>query len=109
MVTQVSQDSFKSEVLDYKGVVFADFYADWCGPCKFTDPIVHELAESTEFKNKIKFVKINVDDNQEIAGQYSVFSIPTFITFKNGQPVNQFAGARDKGGFETELKRALEE
>jgi len=109
MITQVTQDSFKSEVLDYKGIVFADFYADWCGPCKLTEPLIRDFAESSEYKDKIKFVKINVDDNQEIAGQYSVFSIPTFITFKNGQPVNQFAGARDKGGFETELKRALEE
>ena len=106
-VAHVTQDTFEAEVSKHDGIVFVDFYADWCGPCKMTAPIIDELAESDKFKGKVKFVKVDVDANQELAGKFSVFSIPTFITFKNGEPVNQFAGARDKGGFESELEKAM--
>jgi len=106
-VHAVNTDTFQKEVLDEKGVVFVDFYADWCGPCKFTSPIIDELAESAEFKDTVKFVKIDVDQNQDLSGQYNVFSIPTFITFRDGKIVSQFSGAKDKGGFVSELKSAL--
>lgn len=103
-VTTVTKDSFQKDVLDYKGVVMVDFYADWCGPCKLTGPIVDEL--SLEMKN-VKFVKVDVDQNQELASQYSVFSIPTFIVFKNGQVANQFVGAMGKEGFLNEINKTL--
>lgn len=103
-VQQISKDSFKSEVLDYDGFVFIDFYADWCGPCKLTNPIVEELAG--ELKN-IKFVKINVDENSDLAQQYSIFSIPTFMVFKKGKVVSQFVGAMGKEGFQSEINKAL--
>lgn len=106
-VHTVTNDTFQKEVLDHKGVVFVDFYADWCGPCKFTTPIIEELSESAEYKDVVKFVKIDVDQNQDLAGQYNVFSIPTFLTVKNGQAVSQFSGAKDKAGFVAELKAAL--
>lgn len=106
-VTQVAQDSFENEVLKSSTPVFVDFYADWCGPCKLTSPIVDHLAEQPAYKDKIKFVKIDVDANQDIASQYNIFSIPTFMIFKNGQPAHQFVGARDQGGFEEELQKAL--
>jgi len=64
MIKTISQDDFKSEVLDYNGRVFVDFYADWCGPCKITGPIIEELSK--EMKD-IKFVKINVDENSDLA------------------------------------------
>ncbi len=70
-----------------------------------TEPIIEDLATNSSFKDKVKFVKVDVDKNQDLAGQYSVFSIPTFITFKDGEPVNQFSGARDRGGFEAELNK----
>lgn len=101
----ITQEQFEKEVLRHKGVVFVDFHAEWCGPCKMTEPIIEDLAQSENFKDKVKFVKVDVDANQDLAAQYSVFSIPTFITFKDGEPVNQFAGARDRGGFESELKK----
>ncbi|OGK39994.1 thioredoxin [Candidatus Roizmanbacteria bacterium RIFCSPHIGHO2_12_FULL_44_10] len=106
-VTKITQDVFQKEVLEHKGVVFVDFYADWCGPCKLTEPIIHDMAESAEYKDKVKFVQVDVDANQELSGKYNIFSIPTFITFKDGAPVNQFAGARDKTAFEEEIKKAL--
>src|SRR3972149_9400374 len=101
-VTQVTKDNFKQEVLDYKGAVLVDFYADWCGPCKVTSPIVDEL--SNEIKD-MKFVKINVDENSELASTYQVFSIPNFMIFKDGAAVNQFVGAMGKEGFLTEIKK----
>lgn len=104
VVIALSKDNFQKEVLDDKKIVFVDFYADWCGPCKITAPIIEGLSE--EYKDKIKFVKINVDNNQELASQYGIFSIPTFIIFKNGQIVNQFAGGRSKDDFDREIKKA---
>ena len=102
-VAQVSKDSFQKEVLDHKGYVFIDFYADWCAPCKVTEPIVHQLAD--EMKD-MKFVKIDVDQNADVASQYSVFSIPTFVIIKDGKPVSSFVGAMGKEGFEEEIKKA---
>lgn len=102
-----TQDNFQKEVLDDKGVVFVDYWAEWCGPCKFTNPIVEDLAGSAEYKDKVKFVKVDVDANQDLAGKYNVFSIPTFIIFKEGKPVSQFVGARDKAGFTSELDKTL--
>lgn len=102
-VLQVSQDTFQKEVLDHKGFVFVDFYADWCAPCKVTEPIVHQLAD--EMKD-MKWVKIDVDQNADIASQYSVFSIPTFVIIKDGKPVSSFVGAMGKEGFEEEIKKA---
>jgi len=101
-VLSSSQDTFQKDVLDEKGVVFVDFYADWCGPCKMTAPIIDELAEEMK---EVKFVKVNVDANQQLAGKYSVFSIPTFMIFKGGQMKNQFVGAHSKEGFEDEIKK----
>jgi len=102
-VNTVTKDTFQKEVLDTKGSVFVDFYADWCGPCKMTSPIIEELSE--EMKD-ISFTKVNVDENQELAGQYSVFSIPTFIIFKDGKPAHQFVGAMGKEKFIEEIKKA---
>ena len=102
-----TKDNFKKEVLDKKGVVFVDFYAAWCGPCKFTSPIIEDLAESDQYKHKVSFVKVDVDANQELASQYNIFSIPTFIIFKDSAPIAQLVGARDRGGFENELDKIL--
>lgn len=101
-VASINKDQFKQEVLDYKGFVLVDFYADWCGPCKLTSPILEEL--SGEMKN-VKFVKVNVDENQELAQMYSVFSIPTFLVVKNGQVANQFVGAMGKEAFLNEIQK----
>ena len=102
-VSQVSQDKFKQEVLDQKGLVFVDFYADWCGPCKVTSPLIDEISEE---KKDMKFVKVDVDQNSNLASQYSVFSIPTFIIFKDGKVVNQFVGAMGKEAFLEEIKKS---
>ncbi len=97
-----SQTTFKKDVLDKKGIVFVDFFAEWCGPCKMTGPIIEQLSEE---KKDISFLKVNVDENNELASQYSIFSIPTFVIFKDGQVVSQFSGAMGKEGFEEELRK----
>lgn len=101
-LTPTSQTTFKQDVLEKKGVVFVDFYADWCGPCKMTGPILEQLAGE---RKDITFMKVNVDENNDLASQYSVFSIPTFVIFKDGQVVSQFSGAMGKEGFEQELQK----
>ncbi len=102
-VLSINKDQFQKEVAEKKGLVMVDFYADWCGPCKLTSPIIEELSE--EHKD-VSFVKVNVDNNQELASQYSVFSIPTFIVFKDGKLATQFVGAMGKEGFEEQLNKA---
>lgn len=102
-VLQVSQDKFKEEVLDHKGLVFVDFYAEWCGPCKVTSPLIDEISEE---KKDIKFVKVDVDQNSNLSSQYSVFSIPTFMIFKDGKVANQFVGAMGKESFLEEIKKS---
>lgn len=103
-VPHLDKNSFEGEVLKSKGVVLVDFYATWCGPCKMTSPIIEELAG--EMKN-VKFVKVDVDQNQELSSQYQVFSIPTFLVFKDGQVVNQFVGAQSKEAFIAEINKAI--
>jgi thioredoxin 1 len=105
-VIQVNKGQFKQEVLEHKGVVFVDYYANWCRPCKMTEPIIHGISE--ERKN-IKFIKVNVDESPELASEYSVFSIPTFLIFKDGKIVHQFVGAMGKEGFISEIKKATGE
>ena len=102
-VINVALDNFQTEVLDHKGIVFVDFFAEWCGPCKITGPIIDQLAQ--ENKN-VKFVKVDVDKNPELTSKYQVFSIPTFVIFKNGKTIAQFVGAHSKEGFEQEIKNA---
>lgn len=102
-VSKINKDQFKQEVLEHKGMVFVDFYADWCGPCKMTEPIIHELSD--EIKD-VKFVQVNVDENSDLAAQYSVFSIPTFVMFNNGKTVSQAVGAMGKEAFVAEIDKA---
>lgn len=90
---KISADNFKAEVLESNKPVLVDFYADWCGPCKMLSPIVEAVAKETE---NIKFVKINVDEAQELAMQYNIMSIPTLVLIKDGQEMNRKVGLIDK-------------
>ncbi len=84
---------FDKEVLQAKGVVVVDFYADWCPPCRMLGPVVEKAAE--EYAGKVKFVKVNVDKHQDLAGKYEVTSIPRLIIFKDGRQVDSDVGYRD--------------
>ncbi|ADV68539.1 thioredoxin [Deinococcus maricopensis] len=100
----LSDSTFKTEIAE--GLTLVDFWAPWCGPCRMIAPVVEELAG--EYEGKVKFGKLNVDDNQQTAMQYRVMSIPTLILFKDGQPVEGIVGAQPKPAFERLLSKHLE-
>ena len=89
----VNKNNFNQEVLNSDKPVLMDFWAPWCGPCRMVVPLVEEIAEE---RSDIKVVKINVDEEQELAMQFGVMSIPTLVVMKNGKVVNQATGARTK-------------
>jgi len=90
MVIEISDKDFEQQVLKSSLPVVVDFWAPWCGPCRMIGPIVEKLSE--EFKGKLKFCKVNVDENQQLASKYKVMSIPMLMFFKNGQ-LDQSMGA----------------
>ena len=89
----ISQNNFQEEVLNSKVPVLLDFWAPWCGPCRMVVPIIDEIAGE---RSDIKVGKVNVDEQQELAGQFGVMSIPTLVVIKDGQVVNKAVGARSK-------------
>lgn len=92
-IVHVTNDTFETEVLRSEIPVLVDFYADWCGPCKMLAPILEELSRETD---AVKIAKVNVDDADRIAADYSVMSIPTLILFRNGQAENRTIGFQSK-------------
>ncbi|MEF2700499.1 MAG: thioredoxin [Oscillospiraceae bacterium] len=89
----VNKNNFNQEVLNSDKPVPMDFWAPWCGPCRMVVPLVEEIAKE---RSDIKVVKINVDEEQELAMQFGVMSIPTLVVMKNGKIANQVTGARPK-------------
>lgn len=89
----VNKNNFNQEVLNSDKPVLIDFWAPWCGPCRMVVPLVEEIAKE---RSDIKVVKINVDEEQELAMQFGVMSTPTLVVMKNGKIVNQVTGARPK-------------
>ena len=94
----ITKDNFEEEVLKSDIPVLVDFWASWCGPCKMLAPVVAQIAE--EQAGKVKVGKINVDEQQELAAQYRVMSIPTLIVFKGGEAVAQSVGVQPKEQIE---------
>jgi thioredoxin 1 len=92
-VTEVTKDNFEAEVLRSDRPVVADFYADWCGPCKMLRPILEELSSE---KEDVKFVSINIDDEDELAEEYDVSSIPCLVVFKDGAEADRSIGVKQK-------------
>jgi len=96
-----------SEFNEYtkEGLVLIDFFAEWCMPCLIMSPVIEEL--SNKFVGKIKFGKINVDDNGALAQKFNIASIPNFVLFKDGKQIEQFIGSMSEEDFEEKLKKAL--
>ena len=91
-VLKVNKSNFE-EIKNSEKPVLLDFYADWCGPCRMVSPIIDEIAEE---RDDIVVGKVNVDEEEELAGQFGVFSIPTLVVLKGGKVVNQSSGAKPK-------------
>jgi thioredoxin len=101
----VDQSSFERDVLNSQMPVLVDFWAPWCGPCKAVAPIVEELAK--EYKGKIEFAKLNVDDAPFVASKFGVMSIPTIMVFKGGKPMQHAIGYQPKEQLKKLLDNAL--
>ena len=97
--------TFKNEVIDSQTPVLVDFWAVWCGPCKAIAPTLEELA--TQYKGKVKIAKVDVDENQQIAQQFGIRSIPTLLMFKGGKVVEQLVGGAPKSKLEDIIKKVL--
>ncbi len=105
-VTQVSDaKSWEVNVVNSDIPVFVDFWAEWCGPCRMVSPVVEELAN--DYEGKVKFVKVNVDEANELASKFNVFSIPTLILLNKGELVSQQVGAASKESYKNMIERAL--
>jgi thioredoxin 1 len=103
-LTDVTDATFKSDVLEAEGPVLVDFWAPWCGPCRVVHPVLEEIDGE---RDDLKIVSINVDENQQTAEQYGVLSIPTMILFKEGAIAKKIVGAMPKRRLEAELEPAL--
>ncbi|MEX0816699.1 MAG: thioredoxin [Gaiellales bacterium] len=105
-IPEATDANFEEEVLTAEQPVVVDFWAPWCGPCRVVDPIIEDLAG--QHAGRVKFMKLNVDDNPATATRYNVLSIPTVILFERGEPQDTVIGARSKSHYESAWQRWLQ-
>jgi len=105
-VPEATDANFEEEVLTAEQPVVVDFWAPWCGPCRVVNPIIEDLAG--QHAGRVKFMKLNVDDNPATATRYNVLSIPTVILFERGEPQDTVIGARSKSHYESAWERWLQ-
>ena len=104
-VIDIGDGDFSQKVLQSDTPVLVDFWATWCAPCRVVSPIVEDLA--SQYKGKMKFAKLNIDENQDTPQQYGIRSIPTLLVFKGGKVVGQIVGAVPKARIEDAIAKAL--
>jgi thioredoxin 1 len=104
-VQEISDSTFQSEVLQSQVPVLVDFWAEWCGPCKALSPKLDEMSAS--WAGKVKFVKMDVDSNQQVPSQFGIRGIPTLIVFKGGKMVDQLVGNQPKDVIEKLLSKVV--
>jgi thioredoxin 1 len=99
MATNATTDTFELEVLKSDGKVIVDFWAEWCGPCHAVSPVLDRIAD----EHQVKIVKVNIDEQQDLAMRYGVQSIPLMVLFEDGEPQASVVGAMPKGAIERQL------
>ena len=102
---EVTDATFEKEVLESELPVVLDFWAEWCAPCRAIAPIIKQLGE--QYGEKVKVLKMNIDENPQTPGKYGVRAIPTVLAFQNGQVIQQVQGARPKAAFEEMVQKLL--
>ncbi len=105
MVQEITTETFDNEVINSSGVTVVDFFANWCGPCRKLGPILEEIE--SELSSKVKFVKINTDENLDSAKKYQVSGLPTLMVFKNGESVERMVGLMPKSSIITNIEKHL--
>ncbi len=104
-VREVTTDTWEKEVMNSAGLVMIDFWAVWCGPCRIVAPTVEELSK--EYSGKVKIMKLNTDENPDIASKFKIMGIPTLMFFKDGQKVDQVVGAVPKPQLKAKIDSLL--
>jgi thioredoxin 1 len=102
----IEDSTFDSKVIKAKKPVLIDFWAEWCKPCKMVSPIIDELAK--EYDGRVEFMKMNIDQNQQVAARYNIKSLPTIMLFKEGKPVSHMVGFRSKANLIKTLEDSLD-
>jgi len=104
-IIEATAATWENEVVNSSGLILVDFWAVWCGPCRIIAPTVEELAK--EYSGKVKVMKLNTDENPDIASRYKIMGIPTIMFFKDGQKIDQIVGAVPKARLVTMIQKAL--
>jgi thioredoxin 1 len=105
-VASVGEGNFETEVVQATNTVVVDFWAEWCQPCKMLSPVLDRVA--SRYEGKLKVVKCNVDENQDIAAKYAIYSIPNLVFFRDGQVVNQAVGYMGEAQLTAKVDEVLE-
>ena len=104
MVSEISEKDFKKEIGANKGIAIVDFWAPWCGPCKMLGPIFERLASSAQY-SRMKFAKVNIDENESLASEQGIMSIPCIVFFKDGEEVERMVGFSGEDALKMKLNK----